>query len=245
MRAGGELDTNGQHCSKKVSRATIPHEAHGAFFSCSHWVLGAAWGQFNGQRGTEISTWAGNFTGPCIGSTLVAHLTGPPLLLQLRLSLFCSWILCLWQSIFGSGACQSPTPPLTLVLFCSLFASKSSKGLLNKLHFIWDATKRFSQAAMMSLCTARAAGQEPEPQGTPLRQPVGLWPLFTQSYQEGRGMAVTDGTESLACMLRPKQQPPWGRVASSNADGTNGVTRQVPHLLETLSWSFSSYHLLM
>lgn len=64
----------------------------------------------------------------------VTHLTEPPLLLQAVAALLLN-SLPLAQD-FSLWACESPTFSLSLVLFCSLFASESSEGFPNKLHFI-------------------------------------------------------------------------------------------------------------
>lgn len=92
---------------------------------------------------------------------------------------------------------------------------------------------------MIPLCTAQAAGQEPEqlPQGTPLTQAPGLQPLSMQIHGQGNGTSVTHDTESLACNL-------YGEAWLHQRAGTNGVTQQVPPRLETLSRCFPSYHLL-
>lgn len=164
-------------------------------------------GTGNGQEDTKVSTWAGHFTGPHTGRCAVVsspisgrtHHRASPLTAALVVAALVSSPSCPAKYCLLRGMQESYSSPYSSD-FCCLFASESSKRLLNKLHFIWDAITRLSQAVMMPLPTARAAGHEPEqlPWGTPITQPTGLQPLFTQSHHEGRGMAVTDCTDSLA-----------------------------------------------
>lgn len=78
MRGGGELGTNGQHCSKKVSRATIPLRHMVPFSPVLSASAGGHTGTGNRQGDTEVSAWAGNFTGPHMGSLLVTRRASPP-----------------------------------------------------------------------------------------------------------------------------------------------------------------------
>lgn len=90
----------------------------------------------------------------------------------------------------------------------------------------------FPRLSWCPLPTARAAGHEPEqlPWGTPITQPTGLQPLFTQSHHEGRRMAVTDCTDSLAWKLRPKggfTKCTWHQWCDPTGTSSSGDTELV------------------
>ena len=175
-------------------------------------------GTGSGQGETEVSTWAGNFTGPCMGSPCIPGWTprrASPPAAGLALAALLLNPLPLAKH-FPLWACESPTSSLTLMLFCCLFASESSKGLLNKLHFIWDATKKFSQAVMMPLRPARAAAPPTKP-GLFLAFP----PVPCVSLGSPLGFSIGDGHAMNGSLFRARCGTS-GRVSASAALRNSG-----------------------
>lgn len=157
-----------------------------------------------------------------MGNTLVEHLTGPPfLLLQLWLSLFLNR-LPLPKHFLLRGTLRSPTPPLSLVVSCSLFASECSERVLNKLKYIWDATKSFSQAVMMRLCNAW--GCWAETRAATSRNPcLGSAAAFHPEPLR-RQRNSYDWWHRESGLHRHEWWPPRVSVASPKPNSTNGTS---------------------